>query len=146
MARGLVFPSPARTEKIIHATQALLDLTQVSALRLHQVTGLLAFCHALVPLCMFHLRPLSNLLRGVFNMRVDLTSKLIPLSSLVIQSPLEFWSRSDLVSQGVPFQPLPPSRVLTMDASSYGWGAVCSPLMARGVQSSDQSFSPYKIS
>ncbi len=42
MARGLIFPSPARTEAIIHAAQALLDLTQVSALRLWQVTGLLA--------------------------------------------------------------------------------------------------------
>ncbi len=52
-ARGLVFPSPARTEMIIHATQALLDLTQVSALCLRQVTG--ASCHALVPLCMFRL-------------------------------------------------------------------------------------------
>ncbi len=94
MARGLVFPSPAWTETIIHATQALLDLTQVSALRLHQVTGLLASCHALVPLCMFRLHPLSN---------------------------------------------LPPTHILTMDTSTYGWGVVCGPLMAKGVWSSDHS-------
>ncbi len=137
-ARGLVFPSPARTETIIHATRALLGLTQVSALRLRQVTGLLASCHALVPLCMFRLRPLSILLRNNFDMRVDRTSKLIPLSSPVIQSTLEFWSRRDLVSQGVPLQPLPPSHVLTMDASTYGWGAVCGPLTARRVWLSDQ--------
>ncbi len=34
---------------------------------------------------------------------------------------------------------LPPTYVLMMDASTYGWGAVCSPLTARGVWSSDQS-------
>ncbi len=131
--RGLVFPSPARTETIVHATRALLDLTQVSALRLHQVTGLLASCHALVPLCMFRLRPLSILLRDHFDMRVVRTSKLIPLSSPVIWLALKFWSRWDLVSQGVPLEPPPPARVLTTDASTYGWGAVCGPLMARGV-------------
>ncbi len=58
MARGLVFPSPARTETITLATQALLGLSQVSALRSQQMTGLLAFCHALVPLGMFRLSPL----------------------------------------------------------------------------------------
>ncbi len=131
-ARGLVFPSPARTETIIHATQGLLGLSQVSALRLHQVTGLLASCHALVPLCMFHLCPLLNLLRDHFNMRVDRTSKLIPLSSSVIRSTLEFWSRREHVSQGVPLQPLPPTHVLTMDAYTYGWGAVCGNLTAKG--------------
>ncbi len=139
-ARGLVFPSPAKTETIIHATRALLGLSQVSALRLRQVTGLLASCHALVPLCTFRLRPLSTLLRDHFDMRVDRTSKLIPLSSPVIWSTLEFWSCRDLVSQGIPLQPLPPSHVLTTDASTYGWGAVCGPLTARGVWSSDQSY------
>ncbi len=135
-ARGLVFPSPARTEAIVHAT---LDLTQVSALCLRQIMGLLASCHALVPLCMFHLCPLLTLLRDHFDMRVDRTSKLIPLSSPVIRSALEFWSRRDLVSQGVPLQPRPPSHVLMTDASTYGWGAVCGPLTASGVWSSDQS-------
>ncbi len=88
---------------------------------------------------MFRLHPLSTLLRDHFDMRVDRTSKLIPLSYPVIRSTLEFWSRRDLVSQGMPFQPPPPSHVLTTDASTYGWGAVCSPLTVRGVWSSDQS-------
>ncbi len=145
-ARGLVFPSPARTETIIHATRALLDLTQVSALRLRQVTGLLASCHALFPLCMFRLRPLSTLLRDHFDMRVDGTSKLIPLSSPVILSTLEFWSCRDLVSQGIPLQPLPPSHVLTTDTSTYGWGAVCGPLTARVCVVEGSVFSPYKLS
>ena len=140
-ARGLVFPFMARTETIIHATQGLLGLSQVSALCLRQVTGLLASCHTFVPLCMFRLRPLSNLFRDHFDMRVDHTSKLIPLSSPVIRSALEFWLCQDLVSQGVPLQPLPPTYVLTMDASTYGWGAVCGPLTSRGVWSSWRLFS-----
>ncbi len=36
-------------------------------------------------------------------------------------------------------QPIPPTHVLTRDASTYKWGVVCGPLMARGVWSSDQS-------
>ncbi len=138
-ASGLFFPTLSQTEKIIHATQGLLGLTQISALCLHQVTGLLACCHALVLLCMFRLHPLSNLPRDHIDMRVDCTSKLIPLSSQVFRSALEFWSRRDLVSQGVPLQHLPPIHILMTDASTYGCGAVCGPLTARGVWSSDQS-------
>ena len=126
-------------EQKIHATQDLLGLSQVSARHLCQVTGLLASCHALVPLCMFHLPPLSTLLRDQFNMRVDHTSKLILLSSPVIRSTLEFWSLQEHVSQAVPLQPLPPTHVLTMDASTYGWGAACGPVMTRGVWLSNQS-------
>ena len=96
-------------------------------------------CHAIVRLCMFCLNRLSNLLRDHFDMGVDRTLKLIPLSSPGIRSALEFWTCRDLVSQGVPLQPLPPSHVLTTDTSTYGWGAVCGPLTARGVWSSDQS-------
>ncbi len=93
---------------------------------------ILPSCHAQVPLCMFRLHPLSNLVRDHFDMRVDCTSKLIPLSSPVIRSALEFWSRRDLVSQGVPLHILPPTHVLMTDASTYGWVAVCGPLTARG--------------
>ncbi len=138
-ARGLGFPSPALTETIIHATQDLLGISQISALCLHQVTGLLASFDALVPLCMFCLYPLRNLLIDHFDMRVNRTSKLIPLSSPVIWSTLEFWSRQELVSQGVPLQPLPPTHLLTTYASTYGWGAACAPLRAKGVWSSNES-------
>ncbi len=136
-ARGILFPSPPRLEAIVHAAQELLSLTQVSARYLRHVIGLLASCHSLVPLCMFHLRPLSILLRDHFDMRFDQPTKLIPLSSPVVRSSLEFWSQRELVSQGVPLRPPTPSHVLTTDASNFGWGAVCGPLSARGVWSND---------
>ncbi len=145
-ARGLVFPSLARRETIIHAAQALPGLTQVSVLRLWWVTGLMASCHALVPLCMFRLHPLSTLLRDHFNIIVDHPSKLIPLSSPVIQSALEFWPRWELVSQGILLQPSPPTYILTTDASTYGWGRFCGPLMARVIMIERSVFIPYKLS
>ena len=43
-----------------------------------------------VPLCILHLHPLSILLGGNFDMRVDQPMKLISLSSPVVQSTLEF--------------------------------------------------------
>ena len=55
---------------------------------------------------MFHLRPWSTIMRGHFDMRVDHPSKMIPLTSPMIQSTLEF---------GTP----PLTQVLTMDASNY---------------------------
>ena len=58
--RGLVLPSPARTETIVHAAQGLLGLTQVSAQCLRQMTGPLASCHALVPLCIFLIHPVNS--------------------------------------------------------------------------------------
>ncbi len=116
-ARGLIFKFPAWTEMIIHATRALLDLTQVSALCLSQVTGLLAFCHALGPLYMFLLHPLSNLLRDHFNMREDRTSKLIPCH---LQWSGQLWNFGHA---GI------------LSGSPHGWRAVCSPLPARGVSS-----------
>ncbi len=56
--------------------------------------------------------------------RVDRSSKLIPLSSSMVQSSLEFSS-------------LTPTHILTTDASNYGWEAVCGPLSVRGVWSED---------
>ncbi len=88
--RGTVCPSPDRLNKLVHSALELLQLSQVSARRLCQVTGMMASCYVIVPLCMFHLRPPSMLLRDHFDMRVDRSSKLIPLSSPVVQSSLEF--------------------------------------------------------
>ena len=64
---------------------------------LSQVIGLLASCHALLPLGMIRLHTFFILVRDHFDMRVDRPSKLIPLSSPVILSTLEFWSPRKLV-------------------------------------------------
>ncbi len=97
----------------------------------HRVAGVLPY---LVTLCMYHLHPLSTLLRDHFGMRVDHSSKLISLSSPVIRLTLEFWSRRDVVSHGVPLQPLPRSH----NECIHLWmGKVCGPLTAMGVWSSD---------
>lgn len=86
---GILFPTSASLETIARST----GITQVSALCLHQVTGLMVSCHLLVPLCMLHLHPWSIILRDHFNMRVDQLTKLIPLLSPVVQSSLVVWSQ-----------------------------------------------------
>ena len=138
-AGGLVFPSPPQIKMIIHAAQGLLGLTQVSAIRLHQVTGLLASCYVLVPMYMFHRHPLSSFLRDHFDMRVDCSSKPIPLSSPIIRKTMGFWSYQELVSHGVPLPPPLPTHVHSHSLHPISDGAVCGPLTARGVWSSDQS-------
>ncbi len=81
---------------------------------------------------MFHLHPLSILLRDQFNMRFDQPTKLIALSSTVVRSSLEFWSQQELVSQGVPLQLLAPSHILTTDVSNFGWGGGGQSLVSEG--------------
>ncbi len=75
-----------RLNNLAHSALELRQLSQVSGRQLHQVTGMMVSCHAIVPLCMFHLCPLSMLLRDHFDMLVDHSSKLIPLSSLFGQT------------------------------------------------------------
>ncbi len=75
-----------RLEKQVHSVQ----LTQVSSRCLHQLTRLIALCHSIVPLSMFHLHSLESFLRDHFDMRIDQPTKLIPLSSPVVQSSLKF--------------------------------------------------------
>ena len=85
--------SAARLQTILHAAQELLCLSQLLARCFCKVTGLLAPCHSLVPLCMFHLCSVLILLRDHFNIRVDKPAKLNPLSSPVVQSSLVCWSQ-----------------------------------------------------
>ncbi len=118
---GLVFPSLAWKETIVHPVQELQGLTQVLAQCLCQVTGLLVSCKALATICMFCLHPLSSLLRDHFSMRWDRPAKLKVLSFPVIRLTLEFWAGQDLACQGVPIQPLHTCLDHGMDASN-GWG------------------------
>ncbi len=87
---------------------------------------------------MFHLRPLSILLRDHFNMRVNQLKQADPsLSSPVYQSSLVFWPDQELISQRVPLQLPAPTQDLTTDASLYGCWIVCSPLSPMGIWSRD---------
>ncbi len=145
-SKGLVFPSPAGTQTIVHAAHWLLSLTQVSTQCLRQVTWLLASCNGLVPLCTFCICPLLILLRDIFDMRVDHPSKLIPFSSPVIQSTLEFWGSWAKCVSGSPS-----STSLTNSHPHGGyihlwmWGDLQSSVGPHGVVECSV-FSPYQLS
>ncbi len=88
---------------------------------------------------MVRLCPLSNLLRDHFGHEGRSHFKADPLvvSSDPVSSGI-FGHAGILCRKAFLFKPFLP-HVLTTDTSSYGWGPVCSPLMARGLWSSDQS-------
>ncbi len=113
----------------MHAAQALLCITQVSAQRLRQVTGVLAACHSLVLLCMFHLCPLLILLRDHFTDQADASV----ISSGPVISGLLVSVGTSLPGSSSPAAS--PTHVLITDTTNYGWGSVCGPLLARGVWS-----------
>ncbi len=145
-ARGLVFPSPAWTEMIIHTTRSLLDLTQVSGLRLRQVTGLLALLPCSGP-------PLH--VSSLFS--VD-----SPERSLCHEGRLHFQAdplviSGDPVSSGILVTPgscvpwrscsTPSSHSCPNDGRIHFWmGSSLRPFDCKGCVVEQSVFSPYKLS
>ncbi len=106
----------------------------MSAGHLRQVTGFLASCHFAVHVS----SPSSvNPPDGPLQREGQSADQADPPVVASGQSSLVFWSQRELVYQGVPLRPPAPSHVLTTDASNYGWGAVCGPLLARSIWSRD---------
>ena len=94
----------------------------------------------LVPYCRLLMRPLQLLLLRDFTPLIDSQDLLVPLSS-------EFkvlcvaWSSPSRLLEGKLFAALPPSLVITMDASGQGWGgAVLHPHRVSGVWSKEEVF------
>ena len=139
LAKSSLFPSQLMThlgawidtlnglaDKVQEINQVSADLLAndfVSAGRLQSV-GLMAPCHATVPLCLFRLRPLSSHLSRNFKWRSDSIRKFIPLDVPEVMEALQFWSDPSRVTEDVPLGYQPSCQTLTTDASSYGWGAV----------------------
>ena len=117
---GLVKPSLDKTQAITLAYQDLLSQGSVSVRRLQTIVGLLASCHATVPLCLFRLRPISTHLSRNFRRRSDSTSKVIPLDVLEVLEALWFWADPSQVAEGVPLGFQPVKQILTTDTSNHG--------------------------
>ncbi len=67
---------------------------------------------------------ISTHLSRNFKWRTDPIQKIIPLAVPEVLEALQFRSDPSLVAEEVPLGYQPSSQTLTMDASSYGWGAV----------------------
>ena len=93
----------------------------------------------LVPYCRLLMRPLQLHLLRDFTPLIDSQDLLVPLSS-------EFkvlcvaWSSPSRLLEGKLFAALPPSLVITTDASGQGWGAVLHPHRVSGVWSKEEVF------
>ncbi len=123
MRRVLVCPPLVQVDTLLQALQELLRLTVVhmSARAFIRVTGLIASCHALIPLCLFHLRPVSIHLVDHYDLRSDPLVKPIPLNSPVLLAALEFCAELPRVAQGVLLHRPLPTVTLAMDVSSSVW-------------------------
>ncbi len=76
---SLVRPSLEKVQEINQESANLLANGFMSAGRLQSIVGLMATCHATVPLCLFQLRPLSSHLSRNFKWRSNPIKKIIPL-------------------------------------------------------------------
>ncbi len=96
-----------------------------------------------------HLHPLPILPRDHFDMKVNRSSKLIPLSSLVIQSTLEFWTGDSPEScprESLSNLPMP-THILGRDASTYVWmEGDLSSFAGLGSMAEHSVFSSYQLS
>ncbi len=118
------WPSLDKVQEINQVSADLLADGFMSAGRLQSIVGLMADCHATVPLCLFQLRPLSSHLSRNFKWRSDPIKKIIPLDVPEVVEALQFWSDPSRVAKRVPLGYQLTGQTLTTDASSYGWGAV----------------------
>ncbi len=128
--------SQSGRKKIAPAVKELLESTEVLAEAFMWVIGLMTLCHAVVPLCLFCLRPVSVYLADHYDSRFDSLTKLIPLESPVLRDDLEFWTDPSSLSWGVPVHHMLPTHILTTDEDvpEQGWGEVCRHHTTSGVK------------
>ncbi len=82
--RHLVMPTQDKVQEITLAAQDLLYQGRATAAHLQSVVGLMASCHATVPLSLFYLRPMFSHLARKFKRNGDRVSTVIPLSPPVL--------------------------------------------------------------
>ncbi len=137
---GLVRPSLDKVQEINQVSANLLANGFVSAGCLQNIVGLMAACHATVPLCLVRLRPLSSHLSRNFKWRLDPSKKIISLDVPEVVEALQFWSDPSRVAEGVPLGYQPSGQTLTTE--SAGRPARASSSSAKRHKQSSRSSSP----
>ncbi len=111
----VVRPILDKVREIPHISQALLDIGFLPPKHLQRVVGLMASCHVTVPMCLFHLIPISSHLARSFRWNSDSLSKRIPLNSPEVVEVLRLWSSPLSQIQGVTLGLPVPGQTLTAD-------------------------------
>ena len=136
--RLLARPSEHRVLALQEVIQDLTKGPLASALLWQKFLGHLASFVDLVPNCRLLMRPLQLHLLRYFTPLIDSQDKLVPLSP-EIKVLCVAWASPSRLLEGKPFAALPPSLVITTDASGQGWGAVLHPHRVSGVWSKEEA-------
>ena len=137
--RLLARPSEHRVLALQEVIQDLTKGPLAPALFWQKFFGHLVGFGDLVPNCRLLMRPLQLHLLRYFTPLIDSQDLLVPLSP-------EFkvlcvaWASPSRLLEGKLFAALPPSLVITTDASGQGWGAVLHPHRVSGVWSKEEVF------
>jgi len=136
LARGLVFPTEQRFQKLILQLSPLLANASTTPRSVMRVLGLMEATSRQVPLGRLHMRPVQQALAQLWDWKAPLDSSIT--ISPAVQEHIRWWTIRGNVMGGVPLHPPQPLMVVYTDASMEGWGAHCSYHIAQGSWSAQE--------
>uniref|UniRef100_A0A2D4J0A8 ribonuclease H n=1 Tax=Micrurus lemniscatus lemniscatus TaxID=129467 RepID=A0A2D4J0A8_MICLE len=135
-SQNKVFLSPDRLNSISNMITSIRPLRKVPLRDLSSLLGKMVSCIAIVPWARFHSRSLQGFLLPYQRSGCSDSSVAVSIPPRVRTSLL--WWQSSNMHKGSPLKE-PHRRVITTDASLYGWGAHCQHLSTQGRWSQAES-------
>ncbi|XP_056608266.1 uncharacterized protein LOC130425869 [Triplophysa dalaica] len=130
--------SQERTESISSALHLLRPGRSVPLREFQRLLGLMASASAVCHLGLLHMRPLQFWLKARVPWRAWSSGRVRVPVTLSCLSALSPWRDPSMFSRGVPLGLVTRRIVVTTDASSSGWGAVCEGMPASGLWTQSQ--------
>ena len=144
LQRGLIRPSAQRILTLKEVVRVFLRRSSQPASLWMKVLGYLSSLTGIVPLCRLRMRPLQWRLLQFFKPAVDPLTLMIPLDDET-RSCLSWWTCSDNLEKGYPWQDNRHPRSVTTDASTSGWGAVSDTHTLSGIWDSNEKSSHINV-
>lgn len=129
--------STERQSRLIRALNQARDTKALPLLKLASLQGLMVSCQEVVPWSRFHLRPFQMLLRPYQDLIERRSPLKIDLPKTFVDS-LAWWLAPGRVSMGTSLT-LPTRKILTSDASLWGWGAHVEGKLVEGTWSPEEA-------
>ncbi|XP_056593677.1 uncharacterized protein LOC130412904 [Triplophysa dalaica] len=130
--------SQERTESISSALHLLRPGRSVPLREFQRLLGLMASASAVCHLGLLHMRPLQFWLKARVPWKAWSSGRVRVPVTLSCLSALSPWRDPSMFSRGVPLGLVTRRIVVTTDASSSGWGAVCEGMPASGLWTQSQ--------